>query len=229
MKAIVRLKRCSKEAKGLNPRVNEASSIEERKEAEFNIIKIKQSAFCDVMQSLKHQKEIKSKNKLHQLNSFLDEQGILRVGVPLTHAALHLHVRHPAILPKDSQISNLLIKHYHEQVCHQGRAMTMNELRSNGFWILGCSKAVSSQIYKCTKYRKFRRPTEEQRMADLLQECMETIPPFTYCGMDWFGPFYIKEGRKKLKHYELLFTCMCSGAVYVEMLDDLPTDTFVNA
>ncbi len=230
VKATARLKRCAKEAKGLNPRVNEASSIEERKEAEFTIIKmVQQSAFCDVMQSLKHQKEIKSNSKLHQLNPFLDEHGILRVGGRLTHAALHPHVRHPAILPKDSQISTLLIKHYHEQVCHEGRGMTMNELRSNGIWILGCNKAVSSHIYKCTKCRKFRRPTEEQRMADLPQERMETTPPFTYCGMDCFGPFYIKEGRKELKRYGLLFTCMCSRAVHVEMLDDLSTDAFINA
>ncbi len=104
----------------------------------------------------------------------------------------------------------------------------MNELRSNGIWILGCSKAVSSHIYKCTKCRKFRRPTEEQRMADLPQERMETTPPFTYCGMDCFGPFYIKEGRKELTRYGLLFTCMCSRAVHVEMLDDLSTDAFIN-
>ncbi len=164
VKAIARLKRCAKDAKVLNPRVNEASSIEERKEAEFTIIKmVQQSAFCDVMQSLKYQKEIKSNSKLHPLNPFLDEHGILRVGGRLTHAELHPHVRNPAILPKDSQISTLLIKHYHEQVCHQGRGMTMNELLSNGIWILGCSKAVSSYIYKCAKCRKFRRPTEEQR------------------------------------------------------------------
>ncbi len=172
--------------------------------------------------------EIKSNSKLHQLNPFLDEHGILRVGGRLTHAALHPLVRHTPILPKDSQISTLLIKHYHEQVCHQGRGMTMNELRSNGIWVLGCSKPVSSHIYKCTKCRKFRRPTEEQRMADLPQECMETTPPFTYCGMDCFGHFYIKEGRKELKRYGLLFTCMCSRAVHVEMLDDLSTDAFIN-
>ncbi len=184
VQVITRLKICAKEAKGLNSRVNEASSIEGRMEAEFTIIKmVQQSASCDVMQSLKHQKEIKSNSKLHQINPFLDKHGILRVGGRLTHAALHPHLRHPAILPKDSQISTLLIKHYHEQVCHQGRGMTINELRPNDIWILGCSKAVSSHIYKCTKCRKFRRPTEEQRMADLTQECMETTPFYVQlCG-----------------------------------------------
>ena len=58
---------------------------------------------------------------------------------------------------------------------------------------------------------------------------METAPPFTYCGMDCFGPFYVKEGRKELKRYGLLLTCMCSRAVHVEMLDDMTTDAFINA
>lgn len=107
--------------------------------------------------------------------------------------------------------------------------MTIHELRSNGIWILGCSQAVSSFIYNCVKCRKFRRQTEEQKMANLPSERMETTPPFTYCGMDCFGPFHIKEGRKELKHYGLLFTCLCSRAVHIELLDDLSTDAFLNS
>lgn len=233
VKAIARLQRRAKEVKDPSPRVNEATSIEERKDAELTIIKmVQQSAFCDEIQRLQQQKEIgsnNSTNKLHRLNPFLDEHGILRVGGCLVHAALHPHVKHPAILPRHSHISLLLIKHYHEQVYHQGRGMTINELQSNGFWILGCSKAVSPYIYKCSRCRKLRRCTEEQRMANLPQERMETTPPFTYCGMDCFGPFYVKEGRKELKRYGLLLTCLCSRAVHVEMLDDLSTDAFINA
>ncbi|XP_073667523.1 uncharacterized protein [Paramisgurnus dabryanus] len=233
IKAIARLQRRAKELKDVSPRVNEATSIEERKNAELTIIKmVQQSAFYDEIQRLQQQKEIESNNstnKLHRLNPFLDEHGILRVGGRLAHAALHPHVKHPAILPQHSHISLLLIKHYHERVYHQGRGMTINELRSNGYWIVGCSKVVSSYIYKCTRCRKFRRGTEEQKMANLPPERMEATPPFTYCGMDCFGPFYIKEGRKELKRYGLLFTCMCSRAVHVEMLDDLSTDAFINA
>ncbi|XP_043981082.1 uncharacterized protein LOC122835801 [Gambusia affinis] len=66
-------------------------------------------------------------------------------------------------------------------------------------------------------------------MSDLPEDRMETTPPFSYCGVDCFGPFYVKEGRKELKKYGLLFTCMCSRAIHVEMLDDLTTDAFINA
>lgn len=58
---------------------------------------------------------------------------------------------------------------------------------------------------------------------------METTPPFTYCGMDCYAPFYVREGRKELKRYGLLIKCMCSRAVHLEMLDDLSTDSFINS
>lgn len=107
--------------------------------------------------------------------------------------------------------------------------MTVNELRANGWWILGCSSSVSTHIYKCVKCRKYRRYTETPKMGNLPEDRMETAPPFTYTGTDCFGPFYVKEGRKDVKRYGLLLTCLCSRAIHVEMVDDLTTDAFINA
>lgn len=36
-------------------------------------------------------------------------------------------------------------------------------------------------------------------MADLPEERTETSPPFTFCGIDCFGPLIVKEERKELK------------------------------
>ena len=76
---------------------------------------------------------------------------------------------------------------------------------------------------------KYRRNTQDQRMSDIPEDRIKTTPPFSYCVIDCFGPFYVKEGRKELKRYGLLFTCMCSRAIHVKMLDDLTTDAFINA
>lgn len=121
---------------------------------------------------------IHHKGSKNSLNPFLDENGVLRVGGRLEHAHLHPHIKHPAILLSKNHISKLLIEHFHQKVHHQERGMTMNELRSNGIWLLRCSHAVSSYIYKCVKCRKFRRNAEVQRMADLPRERVETSPPF---------------------------------------------------
>ena len=232
VRAIARLKRCAKEIKGPKTGSDKVTTLEERQEAEqFIIHAVQGEVFSEEIKSLKQSKELPENNstKLHKLSPFIDSHDILRVGGRLTEAALHPHVKHPLILPKGHHVSRLLIKHFHEKVLYQGRGMTINELRSNGIWILGCSSEVSSFIFRCVKCRKFRKCTQEQKMSDLPLERMEATPPFTYSGMDCFGPFYVKDGRKELKRYGVLFTCMCSRAIHIEMLDDLTSDAFLNA
>lgn len=66
-------------------------------------------------------------------------------------------------------------------------------------------------------------------MSDLPVDRTESSPPFTYCAVDYFGPWYVKEGRKVLKRYGALFTCMASRAVHIEVANSLTTDSFLNA
>ena len=66
-------------------------------------------------------------------------------------------------------------------------------------------------------------------MADLPEERITYAPPFTYCGVDLFGPFQIKQGRKEVKRYGVLFTCLASRGVHIETADSLETDSFMNA
>ena len=106
--------------------------------------------------------------------------------------------------------------------------MVMNEIRSRGIWILGLNAAVDSYIYKRVQFRRQRRPTEGQKMAHLPEDIVESTPPFTYCGMDCFGSSTLKEKRKELKRYAVIFTCMSSQAVHIEQLDDMTTDAFIN-
>lgn len=103
------------------------------------------------------------------------------------------------------------------------------EHRANGFWVIGGSRPESKLIYKCVQCRRLRRPVEEQQMAELPKEQIEVSAPFCYTGMDCFGPFIIKKGRIEYKRYGLLFTCLSSRAVHIEMLEDLSTDMFINA
>ncbi|XP_053391973.1 uncharacterized protein LOC128554688 [Mercenaria mercenaria] len=136
--------------------------------------------------------------------------------------------KHPIVLPNKGHITDLIVRHFHERCLHQGRGMTTNEIRQNGFWIIGCSGVVSSMLSKCRVCRKLRAVSQYQKMSDLPEERLEPSPPFSYCAVDLLGPFIIKEGLKELKRYEVLFTCMACRAVHVETVNSLETDSFIN-
>ena len=66
-------------------------------------------------------------------------------------------------------------------------------------------------------------------MADLPVDKTLPAPPFTYCGVDYFGPFLSKEKREEIKRYGALFTSLNSRAVHMEVANSLETDSFILA
>ena len=114
-----------------------------------------------------------------------------------------------------------------ENVSHGGRGMTLNNLRWNGFWILNANVAVRGMIYRCVNCRKLRGKFGVQKMADLTKvRCLEVLL-FTYCGVDMFGPYTIRERRSDLKRYCALFICFARRAVHIEVTNALDTDSFI--
>ena len=112
-------------------------------------------------------------------------------------ASCPLEIKHPVVLPRKHHITELVVHHFYEQCEHRGRGMTTNEIRGNGFWIIGCSSAVSSQINKCVKCRKIRFPTEDQRMADLSEDRVEPSPPLHTVDATSLGPGTSKKVARK--------------------------------
>ena len=53
-------------------------------------------------------------------------------------------------------------------------------------------------------------------------------PPFNHTGVDLFGPVYIKQGRKTLKRWVALFTCLTIRAVHLEVVENADTDSFIS-
>ena len=220
--------------------------VKERQHAELQIIRIVQNeAFQDEIQSLKdvnikspaadkdaskeRMKTVKESSSLYKLDPFLDKDGVLRVGGRLRQSSIPYDVKHPVILSKKGHVTDLILCHFHQLIKHQGRGITQNEIRSSGYWIVGGSSVVSKHISECVSCRKLRGRPQEQKMANLPEDRLEPAPPFTFCAVDYFGPWYIKEGRREVKRYGVLFTCLASRAVHVEVASSLSTDSFLNA
>ena len=100
---------------------------------------------------------VKVHSQLYKLDPFLHNDGTIRVGGRLKHASsLHYDVKHPIILPRRNYITDMIVKDCHEKFKHQGRGMTVNEIRARGFWVVGFSSAVSSHIHRCVPRKKLR-------------------------------------------------------------------------
>ena len=77
--------------------------------------------------------------------------------------------------------------------------------------------------------RKLRGGPQEQKLANLPDDHLEPALPFTFCAVDYLGPSHIKEGRCEVKRYGVVFTCLVSSAVHLEVTSSLSTDSFLNA
>lgn len=68
-----------------------------------------------------------------------------------------------------------------------------------------------------------------------LPECRtKPSPPFTYVGVDAFGPWEIttrktRGGSVNSKRWGIFFTCLTCRAVHIELAEDMSSPTFINA
>lgn len=87
---------------------------------------------------------------------------------------------------------------------------------------------MSSCISQCVTCRMLRGVPQVQKMADLPLDRVEPSPPFSYCAVDFSGPFLIKEKGSEVKRYGVI-TCLASRSVHLEMANSLNTSSFINA
>ena len=209
---------------------NQLSKAQSRERATQLIIRLVQrESFQQELNQMRKKSQVDSKSTLVSLDPFMDNTGILRVGGRLKKSSAMNNENHPIILPKNSSVTKVIIRHIHEKIQHQGRGQTSHHIRSNGYWIVKGSRLVASVIRSCVACRRLHRNTETQQMSDLPPVRIEPSPPFTHIGMDCFGPFYAQRGRSEVKRYGLIITCLASRAIHLELLEDMSTNSLINA
>ncbi|XP_073962014.1 uncharacterized protein [Choristoneura fumiferana] len=137
--------------------------------------------------------------------------------------------KRPVILDGHHRTTRLLVEYHHRRALHGAHELVVNELRQ-AYWILRLRptvRAVAAQCLFC-KYR--RAAPQPQRMADLPPARLQhNRRPFTFTGLDFFGPMEVTVGRGRQKRYGMLFTCLTIRAVHVEITENLTTDATIMA
>ena len=202
-------------------------------DSKFEIIKETQkTVFSDEYRLLTKGKVVKSGSKLAILSPILDDMGLIRCNGRLQYAEyLPFDVRFPIILPKNSDVTNLIVKHFHELYDHRGTNFILTKL-STKYWIISAREIIRKCEQICFECKLRKGKPLNQIMAPLPSKRTEQpIRAFVNVGVDYGGPFLVKvgRGRSRVKRYLCLFSCSNTRAVHLELSFRLDTDSFLNS
>ena len=193
-------------------------------------------AFDEIIKCLEKKTAPESRKRVKELRSLkkfrpcLDDKGALHIEGRLNSSPdIAFDAKHPLILPSRHSLTKLVILWYHHWNCHSGVQHTLLSTRQK-FWITNGNASVRRYVNECGVCMIKKAQPVRQLMSDLPQSRVTANKkPFFYCGLDYFGPMSFVEGRSHRKAWGLLFTCMSSRAVHVELVTSLTLSEFILA
>ncbi|KAL3979043.1 ATP-binding cassette, subfamily B (MDR/TAP), member 9 [Sarotherodon galilaeus] len=178
---------------------------------------------------LKSEKLIPSSSRLITLAPEYDKASdLIRVGDRLRRCeSLSPEVLHPVLLEPAHPVTKLLIQRCDNKLNHPGAERVFAELRRK-YWILKGREAVRRHQHYCPECKKWRGQPDVPKMADLPPSSLRLFRPAFYStGMDCFGPMLIKVGRCTEKRWGILFKCLTTRAVHLDLLVNMDVDSFL--
>uniref|UniRef100_A0A182XBQ5 Integrase catalytic domain-containing protein n=1 Tax=Anopheles quadriannulatus TaxID=34691 RepID=A0A182XBQ5_ANOQN len=96
------------------------------------------------------------------------------------------------------------------------------------FWVVDLRATLKRVVNNC-QYCKNTLAKPKPPMMAPLPKCRTTpyVKPFTHTGVDYFSPLLITIGRRTEKRWGVLFTCLTTRAVHIEIATDLSTGSFL--
>ncbi|XP_053699046.1 uncharacterized protein LOC128746016 [Sabethes cyaneus] len=163
-------------------------------------------------------------------SAFLDENGIVRIrGRTKACVFADRDATEPIILPRHHQVKRLIITDAHDRFQHQNHNTIMNELLQR--YRIPRLKATYHTLRKsCQHCKNYAAKPQPPAMGDLPQARLAAFSrPFTYMGVDYFGPILVSVGRHSEKRWGVLATCLTTRAIYLQIAHTLSTNSCIMA
>ncbi|XP_053699061.1 uncharacterized protein LOC128746033 [Sabethes cyaneus] len=167
---------------------------------------------------------------LHKLNPFIDDAGVMRIRsrVDVCDFAGE-KTQFPIVLPRRHPLTKLVLQDIHEKYHHQCNETFVNEARRK-FDIPRVRVECDRVRKECSRCKIRRARPDPPMMADLPKERLAAfVRPFSYVGIDFFGPYQVIVGRRTEKRYGVLITCLTTRAIHIEIAHSLSTDSCIMA
>ncbi|XP_045134453.1 uncharacterized protein LOC123518017 [Portunus trituberculatus] len=133
------------------------------------------------------------------------------------------------LLSPDHDFTKLYVESMH-RLDHAGIEVTLAKIQSK-FWVPKVRNMIKSVRYKCITCRKLRKEIVGQLMGQLPEERLKPSPPFTYTALDLYGPLLVKDmvkGRSRGKAYGVIFNCLATRAVHLDLIEGYSTKDFLD-
>jgi hypothetical protein len=195
----------------------------------FIFKRIQSNVYRQEVEDLRAGRAIEKSSDLIKLSPYLDPNGILRVGGRIDKAPLPLNARHPIILPRKERVTELILSQLHRENAHLSAEQLHHEARKE-YWIPK-GRMTAKRVYdSCYLCRRKNAAGCTPKMADLPAFRLTCgLPPFTNTGVDYFGPIEVIIFRRTIKRWGVLFTCLATRCVHLEMAYSLDTSSFISA
>lgn len=182
-------------------------------------------SYSEEISQLEGHQPLNSRSKIFKLTPFIYSQGLLRVnGRVDTSSVLSISSKQPIILDSKHYLTELIISHYHEFLHHINEDTIICEIRKK-FWIDNLRRSVRRAKKRCMHCKIESAKPVQPIMGQLpIDRVTPYVRPFTFTGLDYFGPVNITVGRRQEKRWIALFTCLTVRAVHIEIAKDLSAD-----
>lgn len=167
---------------------------------------------------------------LYKLSPSLDPAGLMRIHSRIDPCNLAGETtQFPIVLPRSHPLTKLVLQNIHEKYHHQCNETFVNEAR-NKFYIPKVRVACNRIRNECQRCKIRRAKPEPPSMANLPKERLAAyVRPFSYVGVDYFGPYQVTVKRRPEKRWGVLITCLTTRAIHIEISHSLSTDSCIMA
>ena len=172
-------------------------------------------------------KKITAPSLCINLNLFLDSNGIIRLFTSLANCEhLTYDTKFPILLPRDDHVTKLLVRDHHVMNGHAGVQQTLNSVRTK-FWIPKLGQTLRQVIKSCENCKIYLSQRYHVPSSPPLPKFrVSDVNPFSFCGVDMTGHFFVKVGAETEKRFIILFACCSSRAIHVEIAEDASAEAF---
>ena len=132
------------------------------------------------------------------------------------------------VLQCKSPVSTLIMKDAHA-VDHGGVDRTLQRSRCVA-WIIGGRRLAKTITRACFMCKLRNKELAQQVMAPLPKERLPPTPVFYNTAVDLFGPLEIRDTVKRRtsrKCWGVIFCCMVTSAIHLEVTEDYSCDSFL--